>query len=152
MKNLANFSGGTIVVSDSFCSAIFKQSLYRLFERDSSNQFLKMAFNASMEIFMSKELKVCGLIGPAVSLQKKGTNVSEIEVGISGTNSWRLGSISPRSSYAIYFDLSSTQVTLDSLLLAFCKWISRLRSICNPFSAFKWPDSPFSDHYLSNNC
>ena len=110
MKNLANSSGGAIVLSDSFCSAIFKQSLYRLFERDSSNQSLKMCFNAALEIFMSKELKVSGLIGPAVSAQKKGTNVSEIEVGISGTNSWKLGTISPRSSYAIYFDLSSTQV------------------------------------------
>lgn len=110
MKNLANASGGIIVLSDSFCSAIFKQSLYRLFEKDLTTQNLKMGFNASLEVFMSKELKVSGLIGPAVSLQKKGTNVSEIEVGISGTNSWKLCSISPRSSYAIYFDLSSSQV------------------------------------------
>ena len=37
-------------------------------------------------MFLSKELKISGAIGPCVSLKKKGPMVSEIEIGQSLTN------------------------------------------------------------------
>lgn len=91
MKNLVNLSGGALVLSDSFCSSVFKQSCFRLFEKASVTNsqgpplaHLKMGFNAMMEVHVSKELRISGLIGPAISLAKKNTAmVSDIVISTS---------------------------------------------------------------------
>jgi protein transport protein SEC23 len=41
-----------------------------------------MAFNATLEIKCSRELKISGSIGPCVSANKKDQSISEIEIGI----------------------------------------------------------------------
>jgi protein transport protein SEC23 len=41
-----------------------------------------MAFNASLEIKCSRELKISGSIGSCVSANKKDQSISEIEIGI----------------------------------------------------------------------
>ena len=61
-----------------------------------------MGFNGNLEIRTSKELKVSGLIGNASSLQVKTSNVSENELGIGGTSTYRLCSTSPRHTYGIF--------------------------------------------------
>ena len=66
---------------------------------------MQMAFGATMEVLTSKEFKVSGAIGPVTSLHRKGTNVSDIEVGRGGTNAWSLGGIDPSTTVAIYFDI-----------------------------------------------
>lgn len=111
-----NSTGGVLILSDSFKSAIFKQSCQRLFEKSNVQmdgqpaEYLKMAFNGVFEVQVSRELKVCGLIGPAVSLNKKTMNVSsDMEIGISGTMSWKLCALNPRTTLALYFDIASAQ-------------------------------------------
>ncbi|KAJ3277055.1 GTPase-activating protein S23 [Terramyces sp. JEL0728] len=106
MKNLVNSTNGFIVLADSFSSTVFKQSFTRLFNKDSDG-FLKLGFNAQIEVQTSKELKVCGLIGPAISANKKGACVGETEIGISGTNSWKLCGITPTTSVGVYFEVAS---------------------------------------------
>ncbi|KAJ3261784.1 GTPase-activating protein S23 [Boothiomyces macroporosus] len=109
MKNLVNSTNGFIVLADSFSSTVFKQSFTRLFNKDADG-FLKLGFNATVEVQTSKELKVCGLIGPAISANKKGACVGEtvyFEIGISGTNSWKLCGITPTTSVGIYFEVAS---------------------------------------------
>jgi protein transport protein SEC23 len=54
----------------------------------------------------TKELKVTGLIGHAVSLNKKSSSVGETECGIGNTCSWKMCSIDPSASYAIYFEIA----------------------------------------------
>lgn len=76
MKALTNATNGYIVLADSFGSSVFTQSFARLFSKDSDG-FLKMAFNATLEVQTSRELKVCGMIGPAVSANKKAPCVGE---------------------------------------------------------------------------
>ena len=76
MKSLMNNTNGFIVLSDSFSSSVFKQSFARLFVKDKEG-FLKMGFNATLEVQTSRELKVCGLIGPATSANKKAACVGE---------------------------------------------------------------------------
>jgi protein transport protein SEC23 len=105
MKSLVNNTNGNIVLSDSFSMTIFKQSFTRMLKKDESG-FLKMGFNATLEVQTSKELKVCGLIGPAISAGKKGANVGETEIGISGTSAWKFCGISPSTTCAIYFEVA----------------------------------------------
>ncbi|KAI5287733.1 GTPase-activating protein S23 [Ascosphaera acerosa] len=106
MKSLANSTGGHILLTDSFTSSQFKQSFVRIFDKD-GNGHLLMGFNASLEVLTTKELKVTGLIGHAISLNKKSASVGETECGIGGTCSWRMCGIDPASSYGVYFEVAS---------------------------------------------
>jgi protein transport protein SEC23 len=87
-----------------FDTNIFKQSLFSLFEKDEQGH-LKMGFNATLDIQTSRELKVCGLIGHAVSCNKKSSFVGETEIGIGNTSAWKSGVITPSTTYGIYFEL-----------------------------------------------
>lgn len=53
----------------------------------------------------TKELKVSGLIGHAISAGKKSACVGETEIGIGQTSAWRLNAITPRTSAAVYFEV-----------------------------------------------
>ena len=53
----------------------------------------------------TKELKVSGAIGHLSSLNKKGSSVGETEVGIGGTNAWRMCGMDPNCSVAFYFEV-----------------------------------------------
>ncbi|ETN41428.1 protein transporter sec23 [Cyphellophora europaea CBS 101466] len=105
MKGLANATGGHMILTDSFTSSQFKQSFVRVFEKDDNDNLL-MGFNASLEAITTKELKVTGLIGHAVSLNKKSSCVGETECGIGGTSSWKMCGIDPTSSYGVYFEVA----------------------------------------------
>lgn len=108
MKNLCSKTGGTILLTDAFSTSIFKQSFLRLFNKDEEG-YLLMGFNGTFDIKTSRELKVSGLIGHASSLNIKSSNVSENELGIGGTSQYRLCSVTPRHTYAVFFDVSNTQ-------------------------------------------
>jgi len=105
MKGLANSTGGHMILTDSFTSSMFKQSFVRIFDRD-SNDHLLMGFNATLEVLTTKELKVTGLIGHAISINKKSSSVGETECGIGNTCSWKMCGINPSSSYGIYFEIA----------------------------------------------
>ncbi|WEW58749.1 GTPase-activating protein S23 [Emydomyces testavorans] len=106
MKGLVNSTGGHMVLTDAFTSSQFKQSFVRVFDRD-ANDMLVMGFNAALEVLTTKELKVTGLIGHAVSLNKKSSSVGETECGIGNTCSWKMCGIDPTSSYGIYFEIAN---------------------------------------------
>ena len=105
MKGLANSTGGNMVLTDSFTSSMYKQSFARVFDKDANDNLL-MGFNASLEVLTTKELKVTGLIGHAVSMNKKSPNVGETECGIGNTSSWKMCGIDPAASYGIYFEIA----------------------------------------------
>lgn len=95
-----------MILTDSFTSSQFKQSFVRVFDKDAQDN-LTMGFNASLEVLTTKEIKVTGLIGHAVSLNKKSNSVGEIECGIGNTCSWKMCGINPTSSYGVYFEIAS---------------------------------------------
>lgn len=107
MHYLPQTTGGVMVLSDSFTTSIFKQSFMRLFNTDPQG-FLEMAFLGTLTVRTSKELKVSGLIGHAHGLGIKGPQVAETEIGIGGTNQWKLCGIRPSSTYAVFFDVASS--------------------------------------------
>lgn len=106
MKSLSNLTNGALVLSDSFATSIFKQSFQRLFEKDEFGN-LKMGFNATMDVQTSKELKVSGAIGHLTSAQKKSACVGETEIGVGQTSAWKIGSINPRTTLGVYFEVVS---------------------------------------------
>lgn len=105
MRGLANTTGGHMILTDSFTSSMYKQSFARVFNKDADDNLL-MGFNAEMEVLTTKELKVTGLIGHAVSLNKKSVSVGETECGIGNTCAWKMCGIDPEASYGIYFEIA----------------------------------------------
>ncbi|KAJ2081905.1 GTPase-activating protein S23 [Coemansia sp. RSA 988] len=108
MKSMVNWSGGSMVLTDSFVTAIFKQSFQRVLEKDESGN-LQMGFNATLEVQTTKELKVCGMIGPGISANKKTAMVSDSEIGIGGTTAWRMAALNSRTTVGIYFEVANQQ-------------------------------------------
>ncbi|XP_044013279.1 protein transport protein Sec23A isoform X2 [Aphidius gifuensis] len=104
MRLCCNSTGGHMVMGDSFNSTLFKQTFQRVFTKDDKNN-LKMAFNATLEIKTSREIKVSGAIGPCVSLGTKGPSVSEQEVGLGGTCQWKFCSLTPSTTTALFFEV-----------------------------------------------
>lgn len=76
MRTLSNYTNGFMVLSDGFNTMIFKQSFVKMFSKDADGNLI-MGFNATMEVQTTRELRVCGLIGPVVSLSKKSSSVGE---------------------------------------------------------------------------
>ncbi|KAH8928240.1 protein transporter SEC23 [Atractiella rhizophila] len=106
MKSLANYTNGYLILVDSFSTSIFKQSYQKLFEKDDEGSLL-MGFNATLDVQTTKELKVSGLIGHAVSANKKTACVGETEIGIGGTSSWKICSVDPKLTMGVYFEVVS---------------------------------------------
>ncbi|GMF19510.1 unnamed protein product [Phytophthora lilii] len=109
-------TGGVIVLADSFGQSVFRESFRRMFSKfsdeaaDCDKDQLTMAFAASVEVLTSREFKVAGAIGPCAPLKRQGAapkNVSEVEIGVGGTNAWSMGGIDPNTTVAIYFDISN---------------------------------------------
>ncbi|CAO3641500.1 unnamed protein product [Cunninghamella blakesleeana] len=104
MKSMVNQTGGFMILSDSFNTAIFKQSFQRMFQKDSQGH-LQMGFNATLDVQTTRELKVCGLIGSAISGNKKSTYVGETEIGIGNTSQWKVCSMTPKTTNGVYFEV-----------------------------------------------
>ncbi|KAF8830538.1 hypothetical protein HHX47_DHR2000920 [Lentinula edodes] len=104
MKSLPNSTNGVIVLSDSFATSIFKQSFLRIFNKDEQGQ-LQMGFNATFDVQTTKELKVSGMIGHAISAGKKSGCVGETEIGIGQTSAWKINTLTPRTSAGVYFEV-----------------------------------------------
>ncbi|EKC99299.1 protein transport protein SEC23 [Trichosporon asahii var. asahii CBS 8904] len=104
MKSLPNSTNGFMVISDSFMTAIFKQSFLRTFNKDDQG-FLKMGFNGTFDVQTTKELKISGVIGHVISANKKSPCVGETEIGIGGTSAWKICSLTDKTSLGVYFEV-----------------------------------------------
>ncbi|XP_075223627.1 transport protein Sec23 isoform X2 [Lycorma delicatula] len=104
MKQCCNSTGGHMVMGDSFNSSLFKQTFQRVLTRDVKGDF-KMAFNGTLEVKTSRELKVMGAIGPCVSLNVKGPCVSDTDIGLGGTSQWKMCTFSPQTTCAFFFEI-----------------------------------------------
>ncbi|KAI8424864.1 hypothetical protein MSG28_006786 [Choristoneura fumiferana] len=103
MKQCSNSTGGHMVMGDSFNSSLFKQTFQRVFAKDQKSDF-KMAFNGTLEVKCSRELKISGAIGSCVSLNVKGPCVSDQEVGMGNTCQWKMCTFTPSTTMAIFFE------------------------------------------------
>ncbi|XP_045600749.1 protein transport protein Sec23A isoform X3 [Procambarus clarkii] len=108
MKYCTNYTGGHMVLGDSFNSSLFRTTFQRVFARDEKGN-LEMAFNATLEVKTSRELKIAGALGACVSANEKGPNVAEMEIGIGNTTKWKLCGLNPNTTVSIFFEIANQQ-------------------------------------------
>ncbi|KAI9526998.1 Protein transport protein Sec23A [Dissostichus eleginoides] len=128
MKCCPNYTGGYMVMADSFNTSLFKQTFQRVFTKDVQGSF-KMAFNATLEVKTSREIKVSGAIGPCVSLHAKGPCVSENEIGTGGTSQWKICGLDPSTTLALYFEVVNQPHTLKGLASGGRECVDEISSI-----------------------
>ncbi|CAH0551809.1 unnamed protein product [Brassicogethes aeneus] len=104
MKQCCNSTGGHMVMGDSFNSSLFKQTFQRVFTKDQKNE-LKMAFNGTLEVKCSRELKIQGGIGSCVSLNVKNSSVSDTEIGMGNTVQWKMCTLNPSTTISLFFEV-----------------------------------------------
>ncbi|KVH87749.1 Gelsolin domain-containing protein [Cynara cardunculus var. scolymus] len=108
MRAAVERSGGFMMLAESFESDQFRKCLRHIFCRDKEG-FLNMCFDATIKIITTKDVKICGAIGPCVSLRKKNGSVSDKEIGEGGTNIWKLGTMTDKMCIAFFFQVSEEQ-------------------------------------------
>ncbi|XP_019627443.1 PREDICTED: protein transport protein Sec23A-like isoform X1 [Branchiostoma belcheri] len=104
MKYCCNYTGGHMVMGDSFNTSLFKQTFQRVFSKDRKGEF-QMSFGGALEVKTSRELKVQGALGPCVSMGTKSACVSENEIGRGGTCKWKMCGFDPTSTLAFFFEV-----------------------------------------------
>lgn len=109
MEPLVSKTGGVIVQSDSFTSAIFKQSLQRFVEGQSASEGLQFGLNGVLEV-KATCVRITNLVGNGIPIEKANK---------ANGGSWKLGSISNHSSYAIFYELAEEAPTCSFALVQF---------------------------------
>ena len=106
MKYLTQRTGGTMVLTDSFSTLVFRESLKKLFELDEYSN-LKMNFRGKLELLSSNPIKISGGLGHMVSMEINGNNVSDQRIGEAGTKVWALGGMDHNSTYSFILDINN---------------------------------------------
>ena len=123
MKTAVDQTGGVMVLAEQFRAETFRSSLRGLFKRDASGA-LDMYFNATFCVFCVPQVMVCGGIGPMSALAVKSKSISENEVGMGQTTSWRVCSLNTTTSVAVYYEIVNQHSNPipggDAFYLQFC--------------------------------
>lgn len=106
MRYLPNYTGGHVVMGDSFNTSLFKLTFQRVFAKDVREQFA-MGFNGSLEIKCCRELKINGVVGPVFSLNKKTDRVADTPIGVGGTQAWKMCHVDNTSTVAAFFEINN---------------------------------------------
>ena len=106
MSHMPNLTGGHLIFADTFNMVIFKQSCQKILKKDQYG-FLEMGFNGTIDVEVSKDLKICGMIGCGTSSQRKTPSVSDLEIGCSSTSGWKICGVDPRTTQSFYFEMQS---------------------------------------------
>lgn len=106
-------SNGFMMLGESFESEEFRKNLRHMFNRDNDGN-LEMAFDVTIEIVTTKDVKICGALGPCISLKKKNDTVSEKVIGKGGTYIWKLGTITSKTCIAFFFEVANEQKSQPS--------------------------------------
>ncbi|CAA2980711.1 transport SEC23 [Olea europaea subsp. europaea] len=118
-------SGGFMMLGESFASEQFRKCLRQMFDRDDSGN-LKMCFDATIEIVTTKDVKICGALGPCTSMRKMNNSVSNKEIGEGGTYIWKLGTVTSKTCIAFFFEVGDGQ-NVQSGSAFFIQFITRYR-------------------------
>ncbi|KAF9568639.1 copii coat protein [Agrocybe pediades] len=122
MKSLTNSTNGVMVLTDSFLTSIFRQS-FLLF----LHLTLRLTIVSQHFLKTSRELKVSGLIGHAISAERQSNYVGDTEIGICQTSAWRINAITPRTTIAVYFEVNARGLIQFATLYQHSKGDRRLR-------------------------
>ncbi|KAL2907111.1 Protein transport protein SEC23 [Bienertia sinuspersici] len=125
LKTPVESSGGIMILGELFESEQFRKHLGHLFKCD-NNGNLKMCFDASIEVVTTNDVRICGALGPCVSLRKRNSLVSDNEIGEGSTNTWKLCSLTNKTCIAFFFEVNDTQ-KIEPGSAFFIQFITRYR-------------------------
>lgn len=108
LKTPVESLGGFMMLGESFRSDQFRRCMRHIFSHDEEGS-LKMYFDATIEVVTTKDVKICGALGPCVSLRKKNNLVSDNEIGEGGTYMWKLSAITNKTCVAFFFQVGDEQ-------------------------------------------
>ncbi|KAL5852874.1 hypothetical protein ACOSQ3_007992 [Xanthoceras sorbifolium] len=118
-------SGGFMMIGETFESDQFRKCMRHIFSHDEEGN-LKMYFDATIEVVTTRDVKICGALGPCVSLQKKNNLVSNNETGEGGTYMWKLNTLTNKTCIAFFFQVSDEQKAQPGSAF-FIQFITRYR-------------------------
>ena len=110
MKSLAEPTGGIFIMAETFRADACRASVAKLLERTHPGGTLALCGAGAMEVFACKELRVAGAVGAAAPLPPRAPVPSppDSELGMGGTNRWRLCSLGASTSLAVFFEVVAT--------------------------------------------
>jgi len=100
MRDLVRKTGGLVAMGDTFTHSLFQESFKHILANA-----INLGYNGTIEITTSRELKICGAIGLLSGSAKTSPCVSETEIGIGNTCSWRVCGLDPSTTFAFYFEV-----------------------------------------------
>lgn len=106
MQSLPEYTGGHIVMGDSFNTALFKLTFQRVFSKDLRDQY-NMGFNGYFEVKASRELKIAGVSGPVISMGKQGPNIAETQICVGGTQAWKMCHLDNTTTLGVFFEIAN---------------------------------------------
>ncbi|KAJ0981591.1 hypothetical protein J5N97_009846 [Dioscorea zingiberensis] len=118
-------SGGLMILTETFESEQFRNCLRHIFKREGTDH-LNMHFDATIELVTTKEVKICGALGPCMSLRKKNSSVSEKEIGQGGTNAWKMSTLMNKTCLAFILQINNAHNAEPSKVF-FIQFITRYR-------------------------
>ncbi|XP_002517022.2 protein transport protein sec23-1 [Ricinus communis] len=108
LKGPVEKSGGFMMLGELFESDQFRKCLRHIFSCNEEGN-LKMYFDAIIEVVTTNDVKICGALGPCVSLRQKNGLVSDRETGEGGTYIWKLGTLTNKTCIAFFFEVGDEQ-------------------------------------------
>ncbi|XP_055333870.1 protein transport protein Sec23A-like [Paramacrobiotus metropolitanus] len=114
MKSCCNLTGGQMFLGDNFNSQLFSQNMQVLFNPDQHGD-LPVALNASVEVKASKNVKICGCLGPAVpQANVRSSSVSDNNfMGTGGTSEWRCCCLLNNTTLCFVFETSGQETMVN---------------------------------------
>ena len=108
MREVAERTGGLVLISDAFNTPIFKKTLAKMFASAENGDYPEhLAFSGTLNVKCSRDIKVRGLIGPASVIVNKSNYVSDQPIGLGGTSSWRMCTLDDQTTLATYYEVST---------------------------------------------
>eukprot|EP01025_Chloroclados_australasicus_P047298 TRINITY_DN5277_c0_g1_i4.p1 TRINITY_DN5277_c0_g1~~TRINITY_DN5277_c0_g1_i4.p1 ORF type:complete len:764 (-),score=99.83 TRINITY_DN5277_c0_g1_i4:367-2658(-) len=105
MKGVVECSGGRIIMTDTFGNPVFKESLKRRFLQSNMDGYLGLGNCVQMEVIPSRDIKVSGMLGAGVTVERKSPFISDNVVGLGGTNTWKIPGMDASTSPCVFFDI-----------------------------------------------
>ncbi|XP_010522501.1 PREDICTED: protein transport protein sec23-1 [Tarenaya hassleriana] len=126
MRYAVETSGGFMLLGETFESDQFKKCIRHIFGRDEDGS-LKMCFDVTIEVVTTKDIRICGALGPVMSLGRKNDIVSDTEIGEGGTYIWKTSTITNKTCIAFFFQVRSEQPKPQPGSAFFVQFITRYR-------------------------
>lgn len=86
-----------------------------------------MGYAGKMDLFISKELRIQGCIGPCISLKKGGSMIADTTIGEGGTSSWYLGGMDRNSTIALMLDLAPNLKDTNPMRQGYLQFLTTYR-------------------------